>query len=95
MATVRRRPIRTLTKRLLQEHHIDAPPVDVAKLAEQMGVVVHFETADDELSGFLLRDIDRYKALIGVNKDHAPTRQRFTIAHNSATSYCMRANRSM
>lgn len=81
MSTVRRRPIRTLTKRLLQEHQIDAPPVDVAKLAEQMGVVVHFEPADDELSGFLLRDVDRYKALIGVNKDHAPTRQRFTIAH--------------
>lgn len=81
MATVRRRPIRTLTKHLLKEHQVDAPPVDVAKLAEQLGVVVHFEPADDELSGFLLRNVDRYKALIGVNKGHSYTRQRFTIAH--------------
>jgi len=81
MATVRRRSIRTLTKRLLQEHQVDAPPVDVAKLAEQMGIAVHFEPADDELSGFLLRDVDRFKALIGVNKNHPPSRQRFTIAH--------------
>jgi Zn-dependent peptidase ImmA (M78 family) len=81
MATVRRRPIRTLTKHLLQERQIDAPPVDVTKLAEEMGVVVHFEPADDELSGFLLRDVDHYKALIGVNKNHHPNRQRFTIAH--------------
>lgn len=81
MATVRRRQIRTLTKRLLQEHQIGTPPIDVIKLAKQLGVAVQFKPAEEELSGFLLRDIDGHKALIGVNSEHHLNRQRFTIAH--------------
>jgi Zn-dependent peptidase ImmA (M78 family) len=39
------------------------------------------ESEDQDLSGFLLRDTRRNAAVIGVNKNHHPHRQRFTIAH--------------
>jgi Zn-dependent peptidase ImmA (M78 family) len=46
-----------------------------------MGVTVVSESADDQLSGFLLRNRKRGHAVIGVNDDHHPNRRRFTIAH--------------
>jgi Zn-dependent peptidase ImmA (M78 family) len=81
MATVRRRQIRSLTKQLLQEHQMVTPPINVAELARRLGVLVQLKQAEEELSGFLLRDIDGHKALIGVNSEHHLNRQRFTIAH--------------
>lgn len=57
------------------------PPINVAELARRLGVLVQLKQAEEELSGFLLRDIDGHKALIGVNSEHHPNRQRFTIAH--------------
>ena len=63
------------------------PPIDVAALAKKLGVVVRFKPAEEELSGFLLRDIDGHKALIGVNSDHRSNRQRFTIAHELGHLY--------
>ncbi len=81
MTAVRRRGIRTLTKRLLEENQICEPPVDVEVLAKSLGVVIREESAEDNLSGFLLRDIKNYKAVIGVNYKHSDNRKRFTIAH--------------
>ena len=51
----------------------------VKEIAEQAGVPVfewHFE---DEVSAVLVRS--RELTIIGVNKNHLPTRQRFSIAH--------------
>ncbi|MEG4917677.1 ImmA/IrrE family metallo-endopeptidase [Microcoleus sp. B7-D4] len=57
-------------------------PIPVEKLAREMNAqVVQVETEDDDLSGFLFRDPATGKSVIGVNKDHSKTRQRFTIAH--------------
>lgn len=57
-------------------------PIPVERLAKEMNVqVVQVETEDDDLSGFLFRDPATGKSVIGVNKDHSKTRQRFTIAH--------------
>lgn len=78
---VRRKHIRTVAGRLLKAHGIEAPPVEVEQIASMLGIRVQFEPAEDELSGFLLRDLNRQKAVIGVNDRHSDNRKRFTIAH--------------
>ena len=56
-------------------------PIDVKKIAERLGAEVVREAAEDHLSGFILRDSRKNTAVIGVNSNHHPNRQRFTIAH--------------
>lgn len=78
---VRRKHIRSLTGRLLVTHEIRSAPVEVREIASALGIRVQYEPAEDELSGFLLRDLSRQKTIIGVNDRHPENRQRFTIAH--------------
>jgi len=66
-------------KSLLAKHGFTDLPVDVAGLAKLECVEVDQADFGDEISGVLMKDGDR--AIIGVNARHAPTRQRFTIAH--------------
>ena len=77
MANMRRAQSRA--KSLLAKHGFTDLPVDVAGLAKLEGVEVDQADFGDEISGVLMKDGDR--AIIGVNARHAPTRQRFTIAH--------------
>ncbi len=77
MASMRRAQSRA--KALLEKHGFNDLPVDVARLAKLEGVEVDRADFGDEISGVLMKDGDR--AIIGVNARHAPTRQRFTIAH--------------
>jgi Zn-dependent peptidase ImmA (M78 family) len=73
--------IRKRAAELRERFSVKKAPVDVKELAERMGLVVVPESAPDELSGFLLRDPKKGRAIIGVNANHHPNRQRFTIAH--------------
>lgn len=54
-------------------------PIDLMKIAEALGVRVHFQTFEDEVSGVLL--IKGGEKHVMVNKAHHPNRQRFSIAH--------------
>lgn len=78
---IRRKHIRNLIGQLLEAHGIEVAPVPVEVIALALGIRVQYEPAEDELSGFLLRDLSRQKAIIGVNDRHSNNRQRFTIAH--------------
>jgi Zn-dependent peptidase ImmA (M78 family) len=78
---IRRKHIRNLINQLLETNNIQIPPVQVDEIAKALGIQVQYEQAKDELSGFLLRDFSRHRAIIGVNESHVPTRRRFTIAH--------------
>lgn len=66
---------------LLRQHAIERPPIPVEKLASSLGLTVVHQNMDHELSGMLLRDSGDDAAVIGVNRVHTGTRQRFTIAH--------------
>jgi Zn-dependent peptidase ImmA (M78 family) len=54
-------------------------PVDVYLIAQMYDVSIQEREMEDAISGMLA--ITDGRAIIVVNKDHAPRRQRFTIAH--------------
>jgi Zn-dependent peptidase ImmA (M78 family) len=54
-------------------------PVDVEQIAQRLNITIRQQELEDNVSGILVIKQDR--AVIGVNKDHHPHRQRFTIAH--------------
>lgn len=79
---VRRKHIRSLVQRLLEDLSISSPPVDVEALAARLGALVVAEPhVDEAVSGFLYRDPARRSSVIGVNAAHSKNRQRFTVAH--------------
>jgi Zn-dependent peptidase ImmA (M78 family) len=81
---VRRKHIRLTVEQLLLKQRIRTAPVNVERIAEQLGVEVVLLPTDEDLSGYLLRDLEKRKAIIGVNSSHHKNRQRFTIAHELA-----------
>jgi Zn-dependent peptidase ImmA (M78 family) len=64
---------------LLGKLNVSSFPVPVEEMARELGIRVHYEPFDGDLSGILLRDEDR--TIIGINSRHATVRQRFTVAH--------------
>lgn len=78
---VRRKYIQNLVKELLINNKISSAPVDINRIAKSLRIQIIKQSAEDDLSGFLLRDFDKKTALIGVNEKHSLNRQRFTIAH--------------
>ncbi len=64
---------------LLKMAGIDAPPVDVNKVAKVLGFDVVPFVYPDEFSGEIYIEEDIKS--IGVNEKHSKSRQRFTIAH--------------
>ncbi len=69
----------TEAAKLLQSAGIVSPPVDVNRLAKRLGAAIVPEALDPEVSGVLYRRPEG--VVIAVNRDHAPTRRRFTVAH--------------
>lgn len=55
------------------------PPVDVHKIAEHLGLVLVKTDMADDVSGMLIRE--EGASTVGLNKNHHPNRQRFTLAH--------------
>jgi len=79
--TIRRKHIRDLVSRLLTESEIARPPVPIERIARARGAQVRKEGVDDDVSGFLYRNPETKRAVIGANRLQHPNRQRFTIAH--------------
>lgn len=72
--------IRKEARELLAEFDIQKPPVPVQNLARGCGArIVLVPGNDDNIDGFLYRDED--EVVIGVNRDRAAVRRRFTVAH--------------
>ena len=64
---------------LLEKADVHAPAVDVEQLCRRCGVLVLRRSFPEDLSGLVFVHGDG--AVIGVNKHHSETRQRFTIGH--------------
>ena len=67
---------------LIKRFGIKSLPVNVERIARSLEVKVEFSPFDDGLSGMAL--IKDGVFVIGVNSQHHPNRQRFTIAHELA-----------
>jgi Zn-dependent peptidase ImmA (M78 family) len=67
---------------LLERFGVKTPPVPVDRIAKSLGIMVQYAPFDDELSGmaFLKENVP----IIGINSNHHPNRQRYTIAHELA-----------
>lgn len=76
---VRYTKIADLVDRLLEKNGVTSAPVPVEKIAKSEGMIITKKRLDDDTAGFLLRSGGA--KFIGVNQTQAPTRQRFTIAH--------------
>lgn len=73
--------IEQLTDALLVAAGVSAPPVPVDKIVQAQGITIRTTHLGD-LSGLVVRK--GKETVIGVNKEHALTRRRFTIAHELA-----------
>jgi Zn-dependent peptidase ImmA (M78 family) len=74
-----RQNIQTVAYELLKKSGCMSLPVKVDKVADYLGVKIYpVKLPDDGISGVL--DV-RSDPIILINKDHAPHRQRFSIAH--------------
>ena len=72
--------IRREARELLARFEIQAPPVPVQTLARGCGArIVLVPGNDNNIDGFLFRDGS--EVVIGVNRERASVRRRFTIAH--------------
>lgn len=69
---------RRATELLTSCGNIEAP-VSLDVIAHRLGVSVDYTQLGEDVSGLLVVEEDR--GVIGVNKEHAPVRQRFTLAH--------------
>ena len=78
---VRRKHIRSLVEALFAKNRIQCAPVPVEEIANSLGIKVHQEPAEDDLSGFLYHNRQKDLTIIGVNATHHPNRQNFTTAH--------------
>lgn len=81
MAIIRGKYIRSLVVDLLEQNKVRLAPVNVEKLANNLGISIVYQRTKNDLSGFLFQDFKTNEAIIGVNKSHPENRQRFTIAH--------------
>lgn len=74
--------IEEIVEQLLKKSRITKPPVPVERIAEHQGLDIRLAPYEGDLSGALVRT--EREAYIGVNSNHHPNRQRFTVAHELA-----------
>ena len=67
---------------LLEQGGVTGIPVPVERIASSLGASVRYSALHDDLSGMIY--IGDQGPIIGVNSQHHPNRQRFTIAHEIA-----------
>lgn len=76
--TTHQLPVELVTRFMRQ-----GPPVDVEGLAKALGLTVSYDWLPDDISGKIEHGADGGFA-VAINRGHAATRQRFTLAHEIA-----------
>lgn len=60
---------------------LDSVPLNVAAVAEKVGIRIEYISLENDLSGILYKDEEDDSWVMQVNEDHHPNRRRYTIAH--------------
>lgn len=76
---IRSREARRRARAVLNMIGVKGPPIDIERVAKQLGFEVHRENFPENTSAVLVVEGDI--RAIGVNRNHALVRQRFSIAH--------------
>lgn len=75
----KRSPIERRALDLIQRYNLSGPPLDVQRLAQELGIKLTKSDLGVDCSGVLVKRGD--SAVVAVNWEHHSNRQRFTIAH--------------
>ena len=78
---VRRKLICELVDEILEANRITDAPVPVDRIAKAEDIEISLQDAEDDISGFIVRDPEHKRVVIGINSKHHPNRRRFTTAH--------------
>jgi Zn-dependent peptidase ImmA (M78 family) len=78
---IRKKLIKERVEEILAANEITSAPIPIEQLIRSYGISIREDKVDDSLSGFLFRDPQNTRVIIGTNKTHHPNRQRFTLAH--------------
>src|SRR5256714_5134516 len=65
--------------RQLLERFGEHPPIDIEAIVKAHGIAIRRQELEDSVSGMLV--IKDSHTTIGLNENHHPNRQRFTLAH--------------
>src|SRR5260370_31201674 len=65
--------------RQILERFGEHQPIDIEAIIEALGIAIRTQELEDAVSGMLV--IKDGRTTIGVNENHHPNRQRFTLAH--------------
>jgi Zn-dependent peptidase ImmA (M78 family) len=85
-------PAEEQATQVLRDAYVQTLPVPVDLIAKRLGIELTYEAYEGDVSGMVYRYDDH--AVIGINSTHAPTRQRFTVAHEIG-HYVMHAGQPM
>lgn len=77
---VRRKQIENLAEEVLRKAEIENAPILLNKIARYYNLEITRQDGDDSISGMLI-NTGSGSAIIGINRNHHPNRQRFTLAH--------------
>lgn len=75
-----------VAQKLLKETEQTKPPIDVKKILERLGINLMPYPFPEKVSAVLLKE--GQMLVVGVNNQHHPNRQRFSIAHEIG-HYCL------
>ena len=78
---VRRKLICKLVNEILEANGIADAPVPVNRVAKAEDIKILLQNAEDDIAGFIVRDRQRQRVVIGVNGKHHRNRRCFTTAH--------------
>lgn len=79
--SVRRKLISTTVQNVLSNCEISSPPVNLGRIARKLDIPIKTTEMEGDIDGFVVTNTEEFKAVIGVNSNKNPNRQRFTIAH--------------
>jgi Zn-dependent peptidase ImmA (M78 family) len=79
--SVRRKLISNVVQDVLLNSGVDRAPVDVNRIARKLDISIRKSEMEGDVDGFVVTNVEGYKAVIGVNTSKHPNRQRFTVAH--------------
>ena len=60
---------------------LDTVPLNVAAVAEKLGIHIEHVPLKDDMSGILYKHEENKSWVMQINENHHPNRQRYTIAH--------------